>query len=189
MLSNPCLIVSFDWLDLIHGINLQQRLKRKVHCHWHLVVSVPFRLLKKKEEIARGQLNSKHGNSFCNHDSPIDRSCWKILSGTSLLMLSKLLSALKQENFVVVFISKSDSSLYASFSKTHIQNYQLSYGRTEVRSLTFPPYFFLFINLQWITGLSSLPELSSVSELADASIIRESPATSWNAEVVLVDGI
>ena len=55
---------SFDWLDLIHGINLPQRLKRKVHSHWHLVVSAPFRLLKNKEEIARCQLNSKHGNFF-----------------------------------------------------------------------------------------------------------------------------
>ena len=94
MLSNLCLIVaSIDCLDLIHGINLPQRLKRKVHSHWHLVLSAPFRLLQNKEEIARGQLNLKRG--------------------TSLPMLSKLLSALKQENFVVVFISKSASSLYA----------------------------------------------------------------------------
>ena len=57
-------------------------------------------------------------------------------------MLPKLLLALKQENFVAVFISKSASSLP---QKTHIQNYQLCYGRTEVRSLNFPPYFFLFI--------------------------------------------
>ena len=42
---------SFDWLDLIHGINLQQRLKRKVDSHWHLVVFAPFRLLKNKEEM------------------------------------------------------------------------------------------------------------------------------------------
>ena len=24
---------SFDWLDVIHGINVSQRLKRKVHSH------------------------------------------------------------------------------------------------------------------------------------------------------------
>ena len=52
---------SFDWLDLIYGINLPQGLKRKVHSHWHLVASAPFRLLKNKEEIARDQLNSKRG--------------------------------------------------------------------------------------------------------------------------------
>ena len=47
-------------------------------------------------------------------------------------------------------------------------------SRTEARSLKFPPY------LQWITGLSCSIELSSVSGLADASIIRESPATNCN---------
>ena len=118
MVSHLCLIIAS--IGLILGINLPQRLKRKVHSYWHLVVSAPFRLPKNKEEIARNMV------IFCNQDSPAE----KFLSGTSLPMLPKLMSALKQENFVVVFISKSASSLYAP-RKTHIQ---LSYGRTEVRS-------------------------------------------------------
>ena len=64
------------------------------------------------------------------------------------MMLPKLLSALKQENFVVVSISKSASSLYASSTENTYPKLisNLKYGRTEI------PAMFLFF-----MGLSSLP--------------------------------
>ena len=117
---------SFDWLDLIHGINLPQRLKRKLHSHWQLVFSVPFRLLKNKEEIARCQLNSKHGNFFA-----ITLVLLKILSGTSLPML--VTETLKQGNFVVVFISMSASSLYASSTENTYPKLSVILFRVERR--------------------------------------------------------
>ena len=62
-------------------------------------------------------------------------------------MLPKSLSALKQENFVVVLVSKSASNLYASPTENTYPNYHLSSGRTRVRSLKFPPCCFCLFRM------------------------------------------
>ena len=80
---------SFDWLDLIHGINVP---------HLFCIFSAPFRLLKNKEEIARGQLNSKRDNFFA----------------ITIVLLKNFFPVLAYRcyrSFCVAFISKAASSL------------------------------------------------------------------------------